>query len=638
MSIITISDPKQLEKIKPTDELSVFLKKVAETKIPNNYIILQPGTSKVLGELTFVFDMKLHISKERHDHGARLFISVMDEGNTKKLISGYNILPGRFTSLKTRCIESIDVNEVTNLNRLLKEHQTASLDLAQKPYVLGRGIKAVYMQSLRKTQVIRETYKSGSLISINNGSSLSAFFVSNQNQVTPVPSIEHTLNNDNRADPELLASLMTFMMNIDDLGYFQTSKGHIFYNQSAKEYQIIKLNYDVGFTQNAKGELILKFIDSSQSIAGDDPAMQGKFNQGIHPVVFHGKYINGQLTIKPEGVKEGYLPKLVKIGLAMLVQKEMSLLQLLQFNNAVSKSTQTQTKSPYRASYLMPIPGTKSAAMYMRHFQGVTLNKFIKDILPQVPSAQKQAVQMQLAKLLSASIAQIHQKVVHRDLKSENTIVTLDPDDSMRVTGVWPIDFGFSDVLANEKAIITVGSLVYCAPEGLAQLYKMRNKHAEIDNAYDKTTRFQDIWSLAVMFIEIFAEQEIDTHFQAFTKLDPSLIDAAKNILLTCKENLATNFSEEFREKLIDMLTQMMDLDWTQRPTSEKVLGMVNKLSAVYDKDIALKAHKAKVEEYRGKRKSSPPIFFHSQAAPIKQVQSGKENESLTSIPIIPCF
>lgn len=631
MKTIIISDPMQFQHLTKLSPLRFFLNAFTTSKA-HSFEILPGSKPATIKNTKYVFDnINVRLVKQKHGSGfyVRCYSGTEDE---QELIATYDIKEerGRVLLCPVLDIKITEINEanVVYLKDLCKKNDLPYLNLSKKPMKLsspnkGKEFHLVMLaQPLRNLQVMRQQVEGGSLISINNGSSLSAFFVSNQNQVTPVPSIEHTLNNDNRSDPALLASLMTLMENTDDLEYLRTSAGHFFYNQKEKKWQIIRLNYDVGFTQNAKGELILKFIDPTQSIAGDDPVAQGNFNQGVHPVVLHGICADRKVTIKPEFVKEGYLSKLFKIGELEYLLKERQLLQLL--------------GDEYKALHVLPIPGTKLAAMYMRHFQGMTLTRFIKDVLSKVPTAQKQALQMQLAQLLSERIVDIHKKIVHRDFKADNIIITVEDNDHTKIKAVWVIDLGFADKLTDEARVCTFGSPLYCAPEVLSQLYSYR-KQVQRDDAFNQTTRQQDTWSLAILLIEIFTVQNIDNYFQKFGNISQNLIDSVKGIYELSKDQLATDFSDGFREKLTDMLTQMMNLDWTQRPTSEQVLGMVNELSAIYDKDkdIALKAHQEKVVEYRGKRKSSPAFFDYQQTLgqPVHT-----DDRKLAATPIIPCF
>lgn len=89
---------------------------------------------------------------------------------------------------------------------------------------------------------------------------------------------------------------------------------------------------------------------------------------------------------------------------------------------------------------------------------------------------------------LVEAVSYIHSKrVIHRDLKSENMLLSRVDGSSQYVLKLC--DFGWSNVMTHEKRMSLVGTLEYLAPEVLKS------------EAY---TQKVDIWSIAVIIHELF--------------------------------------------------------------------------------------------------------------------------------------
>lgn len=338
--------------------------------------------------------------------------------------------------------------------------------------------------------------------------------------------------------------------------FIKLTKGNIpSYNQMhqgcsfkvAEKRYGLNLPYDIMLDRNNKQEIVVKFVKAQKTL-GD-----GTLNDGVHPISYYFVLINGVLEIKdkkPKGERE-----LVKLGRAERLRQEYNITSAVRGANA---------------TFFCPVAGVKAqAAMSMPRYEGSTLQKVIEQELAKEEPTKQKDMQHTLAVELIDEIVELHKKIVHRDIKSDNTIVTLGSNDE--VENVKVFDFGLSDLLSHENKRNNYGTPTYMAPEVLAPLFYSQKKIPFPPNTFGKVTRQQDIWSLAVLLIEIFTASPIDDYFKPHTAVNLEVLTLMYNIFEHFKDKVALNFSEEFRTGLVDLLGKMLDLDWNKRPDINEV-------------------------------------------------------------------
>lgn len=337
--------------------------------------------------------------------------------------------------------------------------------------------------------------------------------------------------------------------------YNEISQGCSF-KVAAKRYGL-NLPYDMMLYRNYKQEIVVKFVKAQKTL-GD-----GALNDGVHPISYYFVFINGVLETKdkkPKGARE-----LVKLGRAERLRQEYNITSAVRGANA---------------TFFCPVAGVKAqAAMSMPRYEGSTLQKVIEQELSKEELRQQKDTQRMLAVKLIDEIVELHKKIVHRDIKSDNAIVTLGSNDE--VENVKVFDFGLSDLLSHENKRNNYGTPTYMAPEVLAPLFYSRNEIPLPPNTFGKVTRQQDIWSLAVLLIEIFTASPIDDYFKPHKAVNLEVLTLMYNIFEHFKDKVALNFSEEFRAGLVDLLGKMLDSDWNKRPDINQVKEEFQRISAL---------------------------------------------------------
>eukprot|EP00667_Euglena_gracilis_P016139 EG_transcript_16851 len=149
---------------------------------------------------------------------------------------------------------------------------------------------------------------------------------------------------------------------------------------------------------------------------------------------------------------------------------------------------------------------------------------------------QEGGVLLWLTQLVAALQALHGLRIIHRDVKAENVLVT--KNDVVKLA-----DFGVSVQLEpGRKARDVVGTPYYCCPEMCQGL------------SYDEKA---DIWSLGVLLYEL-----LELQLPYFADTVPEVM---KKVLYGAKPSLSTATSEAVRQLLDDLLTKAPE----KRPTAE---------------------------------------------------------------------
>lgn len=207
-----------------------------------------------------------------------------------------------------------------------------------------------------------------------------------------------------------------------------------------------------------------------------------------------------------------------------------------------------KTKGPF---FYADLSGTCRSVLKIDKKQGSTL----AEILDNDRSGKRKLTiheRVLLTLALFNAVEIVHQKgkVIHRDLKPENFIVDLGTDK------VFAIDFGFAKP-AGSKVYESVGTPLYCSPEGLNDLH---------------TDEKSDSYSLGKLIAEVWGLQQSQL---SMLSSDPYLQVAEFSELMRCEDvgfsrNYAVDDPDNILSRLLPILLKMSKLNPKHRYDLEK--------------------------------------------------------------------
>ncbi|KAF2366257.1 Protein kinase domain [Trinorchestia longiramus] len=185
-----------------------------------------------------------------------------------------------------------------------------------------------------------------------------------------------------------------------------------------------------------------------------------------------------------------------------------------------------------------------SIVIVMDYAAGGNLHTYLQSKLPSQFLQEQHAVEL-ITQVVMGLQHIHHNKILHRDLKSQNIFL----DGSHRYLKIG--DFGISKILASKsKAHSVVGTPCYLSPE-LCQSKPYNQK--------------SDVWALGCVLYELLS---LNRAFQAETL--PALFQKIT------RGQYAPVSSERYSEHLRSLLSSLLHLDPSARPTANQILAHVS--------------------------------------------------------------
>ena len=200
-----------------------------------------------------------------------------------------------------------------------------------------------------------------------------------------------------------------------------------------------------------------------------------------------------------------------------------------------------------------------SLGLMFSFIKGVTLNIYLEK--NKLTSNEKLDLAIQLAEILVA----LHEKrVIHRDIKPKNTMVT--PEGNVIL-----IDFGISRI--NEKTVANTGGLkgspAYSPPEAFIDTSQ------DDDRLFTVTTKF-DVWSLGCVMMEMFSgEKPWSKKFKDSNRIMLALSKHTKFGLYDIP--IPKGFDTDYPE-IFEILKNCLIGNVKERYTSREMLAKLNEL------------------------------------------------------------
>ncbi len=198
--------------------------------------------------------------------------------------------------------------------------------------------------------------------------------------------------------------------------------------------------------------------------------------------------------------------------------------------------------------------------------QGVTLNIYLEK--NKIPESEKVDLMIQLVEILVC----LHEKrVIHRDVKPKNTMVTSEKK-------LILIDFGISRI--NDKTIgntVTLkGSPAYSPPEAFHDL------NISEDRTYAITTKF-DVWSVGCVIMEMFSGEK--PWSKKFKDSNRIMLALSKHIKFKGFDiPLPANFEKDHQE-IFEVIKNSIVGDVSKRYTSKELLKKLFEVKEFFTKN-----------------------------------------------------
>lgn len=324
-------------------------------------------------------------------------------------------------------------------------------------------------------------------------------------------------------------------------------RGESFFLPNLKKCLIF--NQDIIARYNKKGELVFDIVKNKTIGHG------GMANiQPITRTIKLSEENTGGLIFKKR-------PKADANRLAAKISKNKKDIALMEREAKVTPSI----------SYLKFKAGIKghNGLYYMvfhRFENAMELGDYIDNELTKLTGLDKLKQLISITLQLFEQLIELHKSIVYRDAKPENILY---------IGGkIYYIDFGFSDLLADEGRLINAGTPCYAAPE--------------VFSAKTAVTRKADIFSLSRVLTVLWGAYPFYADNAWGEKISLSaILEKTIAFLDTNKKYIAKEYSADFKQVFLTMLSDMSKIEPSQRCELEAARDLFKRAVAKYYPDQA---------------------------------------------------
>ena len=204
--------------------------------------------------------------------------------------------------------------------------------------------------------------------------------------------------------------------------------------------------------------------------------------------------------------------------------------------------------------------------VFHRFENAMELGDYIDNELIKLTGLDKLKQLISITLQLFEQLIELHKSIVYRDAKPENILY---------IGGkTYYIDFGFSDLLVDEDRLINAGTPCYAAPE--------------VFSAQTAVTRKADIFSLSHVLAVLWGADPFYADNARGEKISLSaILEKTIAFLDTNKKYIAKEYSADFKQVFLTMLSDMSKIDPSQRCELEAARDLFKRAVAKYYPDQA---------------------------------------------------